>query len=172
MSIVRPLGHQRLAARNLDRYQHQNDTLCTWQDCGNDADSNFDAPICMNHAKRLAVQVMLLTKKTPVTSKPLKEKPEGRNANPAHGRHRLTDGLVYFIKFDGRIKIGFTTNLPQRMRQLPHDEILALIPGTVSTERALHSKFASLRANGEWFTAGPELRAYVDGLPKHPLLTP
>ncbi len=171
MSIVKPFGDPRLAARNLDRFQHQNDTLCTWRECGNDADENFNAPVCMTHAKQLAVQVMLLTAKKPVTNRPIKEAPERRSSNPTHGRARLEDGLVYFIKFDGRIKIGFTTNLPQRMRSIPHDEVLALIPGTVSTERALHRKFDSLRANGEWFTAGPQLRSYIDGLPKHPLLT-
>jgi len=67
MSIVKPFGDPRLAARNLDRFQHQNDTLCTWRECGNDADENFNAPVCMTHAKQLAVQVMLLTAKKPVT---------------------------------------------------------------------------------------------------------
>ena len=156
--------------KNLDKFQNVRDVLCVWDGCSDDAHPHLEAPLCMNHAKRLTVQVMLLTAKD--------QKPEKR-AEPvkrtASKLHRLDipkerQGLVYFIKFADRIKIGFTTDLPTRMKQLPHDQILALIPGAVSTERQLHKKFDDIRITGEWFANDPRLTDYIDTLPKHELL--
>src|SRR5690242_15358709 len=65
---------------------------------------------------------------------------------------RPEQGLVYFIRHGDRIKIGWTSNLKQRMANLPHDEILGTVPGTMADEKRCHHAFAHLRANGrEWF---------------------
>jgi hypothetical protein len=141
-----------------------------WERCGNDAEPALGAPICMNHAKRLAVQVMLLTSNTvrPISKtltngepKPLLVVPE----NP-----KVRKGLVYFLQFGERVKIGFTTNLPNRLKNVPHDKLLALVPGTISTERMYHKKFESLRITGEWFEPDAEMLNYIDKLPKHELI--
>jgi hypothetical protein len=124
----------------------------------------------MDHAKRLTVQVMLLTQKDPKPA-PTKKRAE----KPATDLHRMDipkekQGIVYFIQFGDRIKIGFTTDLPTRMRTLPHDKILALIPGAMSDERKLHRKFDDIRITGEWFAADARLFDFIETLPRHELL--
>lgn len=71
------------------------------------------------------------------------------------------DPKVYFLRFGDRVKIGYTGNLAQRLRALPHDELLGTIPGDESTEWDLHERFAHLRIKGEWFRAEPELLEFI-----------
>lgn len=71
------------------------------------------------------------------------------------------DGVVYIIRLGDRVKIGFTRNLRQRMLDLPHEEILTMVPGTVEDERRCHAAFAHLRVAGEWFRAEPDLLAFA-----------
>jgi hypothetical protein len=53
------------------------------------------------------------------------------------------------------------------MKNVPHDEILALVPGTLSTERMYHNKFDALRITGEWFDNDPRLTDFIKTLPVH-----
>ncbi len=80
-------------------------------------------------------------------------------------RYPRTD-VVYYIRFGDRIKIGTSSNLPSRLAQLPHDELLAIEPGNISKEHARHREFANLRVheNKEWFTVTPELLAHASAL--------
>ena len=155
--------------KNVDKFQNIRDVVCVWDGCGSDAHPHLTAPLCMDHAKKLTVQVMLLTTKDP---KPVTTRKQIKQVADLHRMDipKERQGLVYFIQFADRIKIGFTTDLPTRMRQLPHDKILALIPGAVSTERQLHRKFDAIRITGEWFANDPRLTDYIETLPKHELL--
>lgn len=77
---------------------------------------------------------------------------------------------VYFIRKDDLIKIGWTGNVPARMRALQPDEVLHVEPGTQKDESALHRRFAHLRACGcaegkhlrEWFYPEPDLLDYIE----------
>lgn len=74
--------------------------------------------------------------------------------------------LVYFARRERLIKIGTTTNLPQRMTSL-HAQDLATEPGDLVRERQLHRRFEHLRASGrsrEWFHPGSDLIAYINEL--------
>lgn len=84
---------------------------------------------------------------------------EARAAKP--GAH---DPIVYFIAFGDRIKIGTTTNLKGRLEAIPHDEVLATVPGSFPVERGLHARFAHLRITGEWFHRGDDLMRHIDNL--------
>ena len=75
-----------------------------------------------------------------------------------------TGGEVYFVHFGDRIKIGYTANFKQRMKVIPHDQVLATIPGTPSTEKRLHRRFDHLRITGEWFRADGELLRFIADL--------
>lgn len=66
-------------------------------------------------------------------------------------------GCVYFLRLGDRVKIGHTRDLRRRRREVPHDELLAAIPGGQETERDWHRRFDHLRWQGEWFAATPEL---------------
>ena len=73
---------------------------------------------------------------------------------------------VYVIQCGSCIKIGYTTNLHQRLHSLktanPSEiELIGSFPGTRRDEQALHLKFSHLRAKGEWFHADWELRSWI-----------
>lgn len=73
-------------------------------------------------------------------------------------------GQVYFLLSDNLVKIGWTGDLDQRMKQYsPGARILAVKPGTKQDETALHKKFADLRTNRrEWFTYHPRVMEEAD----------
>lgn len=73
--------------------------------------------------------------------------------------------VVYYIRFGDRMKIGTTANLGQRMRQLWHEELVALERGGRARERQRHEQFAQWRlGKSEWFTLAPELVDHVHAL--------
>jgi hypothetical protein len=81
------------------------------------------------------------------------------------------EGVVYFFRAGDFIKIGFSRDWRARLRTMqtgsPHPIIhLWSMPGSHATEGEMHSRFAHLRANGEWFEAAPDLLTYIDGLRK------
>lgn len=86
---------------------------------------------------------------------------------------------VYFIRCEGFVKIGISSDPEQRLKNIQRSgngtlapklidlttaEIVVTTPGSFSTESQLHKKFAHLREVGEWFRIDDELTAYIDGL--------
>jgi hypothetical protein len=71
---------------------------------------------------------------------------------------------VYYIRFGERIKIGVTTNLMNRLDQLPYDEILTVEPGYRDLEQQRHREFRTCRVNGEWFAKTPELLQHIQSV--------
>lgn len=67
------------------------------------------------------------------------------------------EGVVYFVGAKtGPIKIGFTTNLPARLRRLQMASpqklrVLAAFPGSRQDELLEHQLRAQERLHGEWF---------------------
>ena len=60
--------------------------------------------------------------------------------------------VVYYIRFQDRVKIGTSSNPRGRLGQLKHDELLAFERGNRRVEQKRHAQFASLRfAQTEWF---------------------
>lgn len=72
-------------------------------------------------------------------------------------------GSVYYIRRGPFVKIGTTTNLRTRMRDLMPDEILAVEPGSYTLERTLHGRFAALRIapDCEYFRLTDELESHI-----------
>lgn len=75
-------------------------------------------------------------------------------------------GVVYYMTFGDRVKIGTSTNLPQRAKVIPHDAVIAVEPGGYSVEAQRHRQFAQHLIPGqrEWFHAAPELLWHAEGL--------
>lgn len=69
--------------------------------------------------------------------------------------------VVYYIQEGARIKIGTSTNLPQRLKSISHDQLLAVEPGGLKEERSRHKMFAAIAVGNEWFEAAPPLLAHV-----------
>lgn len=77
--------------------------------------------------------------------------------------------VVYFIEdqSDRSIKIGYTSNLRQRLASLCSGRperllVLASYPGGIDQEEIEHDRWKHIRIGGsEWFQGVPELHAYV-----------
>lgn len=72
--------------------------------------------------------------------------------------------VVYYIRYDQRVKIGTSRRPRQRLASIRHHELLAFERGGRAVEQQRHQEFASVREGGEWFTLTGEVRAHVDGL--------
>lgn len=75
-------------------------------------------------------------------------------------------GTIYYLRVGDLIKIGFTVDIDQRMRQYPPNiEVLATHPGTRETERQMHHKFLHRVAKGrEWFTPCAEIDQHIEDI--------
>lgn len=76
------------------------------------------------------------------------------------------NGVVYYIRRGRYVKIGTTTNLRARLRDLMPDEVLAVEPGSYLLESQLHAQFANIRyrPDREYFELTPELQAHIDAI--------
>ncbi len=73
--------------------------------------------------------------------------------------------VVYYLRYDDRIKIGTTANPRQRLSAIWHDDLLAFERGDRALERRRHEQFAADRfPRTEWFRASPELTAHIADL--------
>jgi hypothetical protein len=73
--------------------------------------------------------------------------------------------VVYYIRFEGRIKIGTSSNPRQRLARLWHDELLTFERGGRRVEHARHVQFADDRlGRTEWFERSPALDEHVAAL--------
>lgn len=79
--------------------------------------------------------------------------------------------MIYFILDEraNNVKIGYSHEPENRLRQLQTGSpskliMLAVIPGTITEERALHLMFHEYREVGEWFRYEGSLAVYIDNL--------
>jgi hypothetical protein len=76
-------------------------------------------------------------------------------------------GSVYIIGFGDYIKIGWSTNVANRVRALQEGVpetlvVIAAFPGTQKSERNLHRLFSAHRTRGEWFRKPRDLIEIVE----------
>lgn len=127
------------------------------RDCQRPVPEDFPMDLCEMHAL-MTVAVMLERGGAAVkrvqsmydTSYVRKVNRDGEHARPVE----LIDGkptVVYYLKFGDRVKVGTTRNLPMRLQNIPHDEVLAIEPGDRTHERRRHLQFGDTRKQGEWF---------------------
>ena len=90
----------------------------------------------------------------------LKGSTEPRTTKP----ERPTEGVVYYLRSGGYIKIGWTSDLAKRMRAYSPDSVLlAVHPGTRKDEHRLHKRFATDRTHGrEWFAMTPSVMHHIE----------
>ncbi|MCU4672923.1 GIY-YIG nuclease family protein [Microbacterium fluvii] len=84
----------------------------------------------------------------------------GDSPDPDLPRPRVD--VVYYLRWDARIKIGTSSQPQRRLAAIWHHELLAFELGDRTLERARHAQFAHLREGGEWFRADAELRAHAE----------
>lgn len=73
-------------------------------------------------------------------------------------------GMIYFLRVDGLVKIGWAYDLEKRLEAYPPTAtLLAVKPGTRADERTLHGLFNEYLEHGrEWFTPGPFLLEHIE----------
>jgi hypothetical protein len=76
-------------------------------------------------------------------------------------------GFVYFAYCAGRIKIGYSTDVANRMAGLASNSpapvtLLMTIRGDEQDEAAYHEMFAADRVHREWFLLSPDLREFME----------
>jgi hypothetical protein len=73
--------------------------------------------------------------------------------------------VVYYVRFDDRVKIGTSANPRQRLAAIWHDELLAFERGGRALEQQRHAQFGSDRfARTEWFRLSEAIRRHVSAL--------
>ena len=76
------------------------------------------------------------------------------------------DSYVYFVHSNNKIKIGYSTDIKNRMVAfnvaLPDKAtLLFLLKGGIELEAELHEKFKAHYSHGEWFNVDTEILAYI-----------
>lgn len=155
---------------NRTRKHPTPDTLCCAPNCFGDILELSPIPLCPKHVREAyefganLVNARFAT----VAAEHLAEQRElaalNRPVRKKHQPKEIPRGYVYFIRFSDRIKIGWSADPHTRIAGLPHDEVLAIVPGSVHTEQGFHRQFEHLRCMGEWFRAEPDLIEFIGGL--------
>lgn len=143
------------------------DSICHWGQCQSPRDENLNTPLCTRHAIKTYREVSDYMKAVPdglmrlLGSDP--RRMADRTPKPVTARQGFgtKPGTIYFARSGDLIKIGFTTNLRQRLKALGVDHVLATTSGTMQDEKALHHRFGPHWVEGEWFRMGDDLMAHI-----------
>lgn len=78
----------------------------------------------------------------------------------------MEEFLIYFIRCGKYIKIGYSSNPEQRLKELqvgnPHKlKLVNTMPGDSKTELSLHKLYDSKRVHGEWFRYEGDLKRSI-----------
>ena len=146
-------------------------------DCATEATMTSPVPLCDKHQLQLVLAIVpdILTaalRHSEAAAKPIPLPPEERAAviagalpRPVGAYMGGTHGpVVYFADAGARIKIGFSTNLRNRLRQLSLQEkdVVLLLQGGLTLEQALHGMFKKERIDStEWFVKSDRLMAFI-----------
>ncbi|MBO0979101.1 GIY-YIG nuclease family protein [Microbacterium sp. SD291] len=72
--------------------------------------------------------------------------------------------VVYYVRYDRRVKIGTSRRPRQRLASIRHEELLAFERGGREVEQQRHRQFTEIREGGEWFTFTGALSTHVTAL--------
>lgn len=152
---------------------------CCWPRCSDPCSKRYGVPLCDSHAKMIAgridhidakwrqsmplgVALDLEDLRQTVTRQQaeialLRDGPPRAKARPP------TMGIVYFVQVGAHIKIGWTSDLANRMHDYPPNTVLlATHPGKRKDEQRLHKMFAVHRSHGrEWYPLVPVILDHI-----------
>lgn len=147
-----------------------------------------DAFVCWQHSLQIWERVQTQHLKS-AGSAITTESADERAARQADERKRrtqtsLSPGWIYFLELDDKIKVGWTSNLENRLKSYPpHARMVVHYPATRADERDLHRTLRlSLVAGREWYSRSPQVldcmrdaqlaehRRLVDAQPARPVV--
>jgi len=81
----------------------------------------------------------------------------------------MIDGHVYFLlsKMSSSVKVGFSTNVPRRVRALQTAsaeslDLIGAMPGSMRTEKLIHASLCDFSIGGEWFAYCTPVQQFVE----------
>jgi hypothetical protein len=131
---------------------------CQIDHCQKTAAEGVGIKLCVNHLRKAYAAYLIVTG--------MDGDIEYREPAKVRDVHTSTAmGTVYFARVEGLIKIGWSSNVSKRMRELRADALFHTFPGTRNDESAMHALFSAYLVKGrEWFRPAPELMSYIQGL--------
>jgi hypothetical protein len=138
--------------------------------CHRDTVDEAPFPLCMKHMAEVFQFVNeRLAQETPVAAA-LRVMQQYDGHGPGHEVPpplRKTP-VVYYLRVGDHIKIGFSVDFLQRMRQYPPNaQLLAFEYGDRTLERSRHRQFwHALRFGQEWFAPSVDLLTHIERLAK------
>ena len=74
--------------------------------------------------------------------------------------------MIYFLKADNKVKIGYADDPSKRIPSIqtssPFElEVLLIIDGNYDKESELHKRFQKLRKSGEWFDLKEPIQTFI-----------
>lgn len=146
-------------------------------DCPGEASMTVPVPLCVRHQLQIALLVIPDVLATAARyaapgTKPAVLAPEERAAIIAGAQPKpvgpymggVHGPVVYFIENGPSVKIGYSTNLRNRVRGLSLQEknVALLLQGGLTLERALHATYDKERIDStEWFAKSERLAAFM-----------
>lgn len=137
---------------------------CLVVGCNNPADKRAmdgGVNICLHHLQKATLHMPdTLICTTCADFAAIEERAKARGVNRDH---TLGHATIYYVQIADEIKIGWTTNIHQRMRAYPPSaKLLATEPGTTALERSRHQQFNEYLLHGrEWFEPGQFLLEHI-----------
>ena len=135
---------------------HEQTTCCS-PGCVRSASGFTTLPICSTHGMRFYGEVQSMLREPPREVASLLARPPKVKARPGFG---VEVGVVYYARCDGLIKIGFSTNVRERMKNLGAVLVYSE-PGTLRDEKAAHHRFGLYWERGEYFREEGDLADFL-----------
>lgn len=156
-----------------------NEPTCCWPDCQRPV-AHTVIPLCNAHYRKVGEQFLtdrvqrgrqLIERSRPDVAarkaERLAQEIERGKRNTERRLRLEAQSVVYYVRIGDRIKIGYTTNLSQRMAALrvePHN-LLATEPGGRRLEAERHEQFADYRfGRREDFIDAQAIREHIQEL--------
>lgn len=141
-------------------------------------DSKIDTPTARTSSRRVRRDVheerRIREARALAIVKAIKRPSGAKPLSPTHlvGIDPDAPGVVYFAYCGGRIKIGYSTDVANRMATLATSSpmpvtLLLTIRGSEEDEHLYHEMFADDRAHLEWFRLSLDLRDFLSSKFEH-----
>lgn len=138
-----------------DRYARNRD-VCNMDYCESESSDRVGISLCERHIEKAWAAYQVLNGATV----PEKQEDAGRDVQSIDAR-----GTVYVVRVQDTIKIGWTSDPQNRMRQLKPDAILHSQAGTRRDEYKLQGRCMDHLVKGrEWFDTSPAMIQFVKDL--------
>lgn len=142
-------------------------TVTDGRECQKPVPDDFPMKLCETHALMTAAVMMERGGATMKRLRSMYDTSYVRRLDRAEEKPRPPQyvggapEVVYYLRFGDTIKIGTSRNLHGRLKQIPHNELLAIEPGGRVREKLRHDQFAESRLHGEWFRVDADLQDHV-----------